>query len=169
MGSMRGGVRVLSIELTRRGFAFAVLEGSEDLIEWGGRRVVGDVSLFLGRLQQLVASYRPDALVLEEPAGSRRDERGREWLAWGEQFAADHELDHRVVGRTDLALHFPQTGGRRHPLAVQVGRLFPELAHRLPSPRRPWQSESPTMGVFIAVARGCAALKTLERGTSKET
>lgn len=164
---MRGGVRVLSTELTCRGFAFAVLEGTENLVEWGGRRVSGDVSVFLGKLQVLIASYRPDALVFEEPAGSRRDSHGKEWLAWGEQYAADHDLGHYAVGRAELAAQFSETCGRRYPVAMQVGRLFPELAHQLPAPRRPWQSEAPALSTFIAVARGYAALRRLEREAKK--
>jgi len=160
---MRGGVRVLSIELTRRGFAFAVLESSENLIEWGGRRVSGDVSVFLAKVKRLVALYRPDVLVVEEPAGSRRSAPGQERLAWGEQYAADHGIAHRSVGQRDLAKGFPGTNGRRHPVAVQVSRLFPELARRLPPPRRPWQSEALVMGIFLAVARGHAALRDIPR------
>jgi len=159
---MRGGVRVLSIELTRRGFAFAVLESSENLIEWGGRRVTGDLSHFLAKVETLVGVYRPDVLVVEEPAGSRRNSRGQERLAWMEQYAADHGIRHRAVSRQDLANGFPDSDGRRHPVAIRVSRLFPELAQRLPPPRRPWHSEAPAMGVFIAVARGHAALRNPE-------
>ncbi len=36
-------MRVVSIELAATGFAFAVLEGPERLIDWGGREVQGDV------------------------------------------------------------------------------------------------------------------------------
>ena len=89
---MRELTRILAIELTSKGFAFAVLEGPDRLSDWGGRQVDGDVSIFLVRLGHLFDRYQPNLLVLEEPAGSRRGHRGREWLAWAEELASEREL-----------------------------------------------------------------------------
>ncbi len=156
-------MRVLAIELTPRGFAFAILEGSERLVDWGGRRVSGDTSIFLTKLEALVGRYRPDALVVEEPAGSGRDRRGREWLAWAEEYAADHSLRRYAVTRLTLQSHFTASGQTKHAIAQAVARLFPEIAGRLPAPRRPWQSEPPGLGIFIATARGWVVLRELEQ------
>src|SRR5690606_21024759 len=95
--AMRGGVRVLSVEVTGKGFSFAVLESTERLIDWGGREVRGDVSVFLEKLGRLIDRYRPDVIVLEEPAGSRKGARARERIVWAEQYAADEGLTRCVL------------------------------------------------------------------------
>jgi hypothetical protein len=152
------GVRVLSVEVTSKGFAFAVLEGPERLVDWGGRDVHGDVSVFLKRLGGVVERYRPDTFVLEEPAGSRKGPRARDKLAWAEQYAVDCGLKTRAVGRRELAAYAPGAGCHKHDLAIAVARQFSELASNVPGPRKPWESETRAIAVFVAVARGCTAM-----------
>lgn len=160
---MRRGLRVLSVEVTGKGFSFAVLEGTERLVDWGGREVAGDVSLFIGKLGKLIDRYRPDTLVLEEPAGSRKGTHVRERIVWADQYAADIGLARRAMRRDSPLLYFSETRLSKHELAVEVARQFPELAPRVPKPRKPWQSEARSIPVFVAVARGCAAVAEWER------
>lgn len=157
-------MRVLALELTARGFAFAVLEGSERFVDWGGREVRADtgVSVFLAKIRSLVNRYRPDALIVEEPAGSRRDRRSREWLAWAEQFASEHALGHYAVTNADVQRQFSVAGRSRYAIALGVARLFPELGRHLPERRGWWHTEPLVIGRFIAAARGWAALRDLE-------
>jgi hypothetical protein len=155
---MRGGLRALSVEVTSKGFSFAVLEGTERLVDWGGHEVRGEIPAFLAKLGKVIDRYRPDVVVLEEPAGSRRGEKVRERLVWVEQYACDIGLSCRSVGRGVLLSYAPGAERRKHELAVTVARQFPELAGRLPRPRKPWQSEARAMATFVAVARACVAL-----------
>ena len=160
---MRGELRAIAIEITGRGFAFAVLEGPERLVDWGGREVKGDVSLFLAKLERLIERYRPDLLVLEEPAGSRRGGRAKEWLAWAEELAAKREVRSVAVSRDQLGARYAALGASKHEIATGIALQFPELAPYLPKPRRPWQSEPASLGVFIAVARGLSVLRRGDR------
>ena len=151
---MRAVLRVLAIEVTHRGFSFAVLEGSERLIECGNRSAPRDTSVFLAKLTATVDRYRPDVLALEEPAGSKKGRVVRDHLAWAEQFAVDRSL--RVVA-------LPCREGNKDRRAAEMARLFPELAPHLPKPRKLWQSEARGTAKFIAAERGLEALKHLER------
>src|SRR5579862_4800711 len=67
--------RVLAIDPFSRGVGFAVLEGSEALIDWGlkttGR---ADNAKAVRAIETLIDRFQPDVLALEnwESAGSRR-------------------------------------------------------------------------------------------------
>ena len=159
---MRRVDRIVAIELMSPGFAFAVLEGPERLIDWGGREVQGDVSVFLDKLGQLLDRYRPDALVLEEPAGSRRGNRGREWLAWAEELASDRRLSIHAVGPEEFRWRVPLIRKNRHAVATAVARQFPQLRPALPSQRKPWEAEPARIAVFVAIARAFAAFARSE-------
>ena len=148
-------LRLLSIEVTPKGFAFAILE-REQLVDWGGREVSGDVSVFLHKLDALVRQYRPDVIVLEEPADSRRSRRSIEWLAWAEELAQKREIEARTLTWESLQHVFAIVGTTRYEIACAIAEQFPELAPDLPPQRQPWQHESPRLGVFIAVARALA-------------
>lgn len=165
---MGGGVRVLAIELVQRGFAFVVLEGSERLVLWDGCSVRGDLSLFLRRLRLLLDRYRVDALVIEEPAESRRGSTARERLAWAEQCASDRGIKSYPVKRKRLFAAFPESRNR-YEIALAVLRLFPELAPLAPEKRKWWETESWSMGKFIAAARAVAALRSLESPTPQRS
>lgn len=119
-------IRALAIDPGSKGFAFVVLEGSERLIDWGGVTVAGsDVSRFLERLGRLVDRYRPDILILEEPAGSRRGKRAREWLVWAEDLASERDLEAVAVTRPQVAECMGLS--TRHEQAAALTKLFPEL------------------------------------------
>lgn len=150
---MGGLGRLVSIETTSKGFAFGVLEGPERLIDWGSRRVKGDVSTFLSKLGRVVDRYRPDGIVLEEPAGSRKGLRARSWLAWAEQLAVDRGLKAYPIERQILVSTVKIYGSTKHELACAIAEAFPELELHLPDRRKPWESEPRALAMFVAVAR----------------
>ena len=149
--------RVVAIELTSRGFAFGVLEGEERLVDWGTRECGRKVPRFLPALSAVVERYRPDRLVLEEPAGSYKKETGRTLLVWAEQWAADHDVACQAITPEDLERYFGSP--HRYEVAKAVARQFEQLAPQLPERRRRWESERVRLGVFVAVARGLASFR----------
>ena len=159
---MRGVERVLSIELTAPGFAFAVLEGPERLIDWGGRQIEGDVSVFLLKLGQLVDRYRPDALVLEDPALSRRGERGRKWLAWAEELGNKRSLRLHTIAAQEFRWRVPLIQKNRHSVAIAIAEQFQQLRPALPKKHKPWQAEPARIAVFVSIARALAAFARSE-------
>lgn len=154
---MGGLGRLVSIETTSKGFAFGVLEGPERLIDWGSRRVKGDVSIFLAKLGRVIERYRPDGIVLEEPAGSRKGLRARTWLAWAEQSAVDRGLTAYPIERQILVAASKSYGSTKHELACAIAETFPELELHLPNRRKPWESEPRALAMFVAVARAGVA------------
>ena len=150
----RGVLRVLSIEVTHRGFAFVVLEGSERLIDWGARDIEGDTSDFLSALGGVIDRYRPDVLVLEEPAHSRKRQEARSWLAWSEQLAFDRGL---------RSVPLPPLARSKDEVAEEMARLFPELEPHLPKPRKRWNGEARGIAKFVALERALRAIAYLER------
>ena len=156
---MGGGVlRVLALEVSYRGFAFAVLEGPEKFIDWGNKTVSGDISVFLGKLEAILDRYRPDLVAVEEPAFSGKGGASKERMVWAEQFAADR--DFRVVV---LRRSLP----KREDQAMGVARLFPELAPHLPARRSPWESEGRSLPKFVAIERALQAIEHFERQRSQ--
>lgn len=150
-------VRRLGIEVHSKGFAFIVLEDTERLIDWGGCMVKGHTPVFLERLARTIRRYRPDVLVLEDPAGSRKGQRARDWLVWGEQYAHDHELRAVAIHHSRFRPYLLSCGEGKYDLARALARRFPELAERLPSPRQAWESEKSQVFVFVALGRTCFA------------
>src|SRR4051812_8453905 len=82
MKNRRGIQRVLAIDPTSRGFGFAVLEGSEMLIDWGvvHQGTPRNQSL-TGRFQSLMDRYLPHVVVIEDlTTHSRRSTGARTFL-----------------------------------------------------------------------------------------
>lgn len=157
--------RVLALEFSSTLFGFVVLEGPERLIEWGTRGISSDVSGFLPKLGREVERYRPDILVIEDAADSRKGARVREHLAWAEQWATDNELAWSSVSRTNLSDWQAHLGPTKQKRAVTLSRPFPELKPLVPPPRKLWQAESKRLAVFVALARALYHYEITERSS----
>lgn len=158
--------RLVGIEATSKGFCFVVLEDAERLIDWGGREVRGTTGAFIDKLGGLVDRYRPDGLVIEDPAGSRKSRRVCEWLVWAEEYASEREIESIAISRDEFRTYRSGFGARKHDLAAGLARFFPELEHLVPPPRRSWESERWRMGVFIALGRTMLVMQGRQQSTS---
>jgi len=158
-------LRTLALDPTSRGLAFAVLEGSERLVDWGLVELPDkqDERLFLTRVSQLIARYEPAAVAIEAITGSRRRSRGRDRIARISRLANRNGLAVHGVARADLREHFAESGATKWEIAVAVSRLFPELEAWLPRKRKPWMSEDERMSIFDAVSLALIALRRAER------
>lgn len=150
---MRGITRYIGIEATSKGFCFAVIEDTERLIDWGGREVKGDTSIFIDKLSGLIDRYRPDVLVIEDPAGSRKGKTVQGWLAWAEEYAHERKIKPVAVSQDEFLAYTARYGSTKHETAARLARLFPELADLVPPPRKTWESEKRRMGIFVALER----------------
>lgn len=74
------------------------------------------------------------------------------------RLAEKHPVKVKVLTRAQVRRALLADGqGTNHELAVQLAARFPEeLGSRLPSKRRPWQSEDSRMSIFAAVALAVA-------------
>lgn len=153
----------IAIDPTSCGFAFAVLEGPDRLVDWGTRYVArGDRNAScVVSVNALVRKHAPDALAIEDcdALGSRRCRRVRVLIRKLTGTAALQTLTVRLVSPRLLCEIC--TGSRdatKHEVAVSLTRRFPELARHLPPPRKPWMTEDVRMSVFDAVGLAVAAV-----------
>ena len=156
--------RVLAIDPYPRGFGFAVLEGSERLIDYGVKKVRGDKnSACLQRITDLIGRYEPDLIVLGTPTsnGSRRALRVQELIQEILKLASSKGIKARGYSRVQITKVFSSSGAiTKHQIASSIAKQIPELALRLPPPRKPWMGEDERMSIFDAVALALTCMST---------
>jgi hypothetical protein len=144
--------RVLAVDPSTRGLGFAILEGPNQLIDWGVKQAEGDKNgECLRMVKELIDQYRPHVLVLENVSGkdSRRRTRVRELLQAIRETA--RQLGVKVMAETPERVRAAFTPKKDTIAAALAGR-FPELASRLPKPRTLTMPEHSAMPVFDATA-----------------
>jgi Holliday junction resolvasome RuvABC endonuclease subunit len=149
-------LRVLAVDPCSRGFGFAVLEGPQRLIDWGVRGVhdMEKNSVCLREVAEMIQSYQPDAIVIENygASGSRRCLRVRGLLKRIRELGVRRRIKVRTLSRLRVRQTFGQDARNKHQIAVAIGARFPELAPHVPPYRKCWMSEDYRMSIFDAVA-----------------
>src|SRR4029077_8981174 len=75
---MKHTLRVVAFDPTTRGFAYAIMEGRWNLIDWGMVHVLLRTdSNILSRVKKIIDRTLPDLVVVEDGRGTRRRERAR--------------------------------------------------------------------------------------------
>lgn len=149
-------LRVLAIDPTSSGFGFAVLEGPESLIDWGGRTAATSESA-LRKVTDMVRQYRVDVLVVEDCTDprSRRGRRVRHLIEAMDLAANEIGI---ACARVRITAVHRLFGGdvrtNKDEIARVIAEHFGELAPRLPPKRKVWMTEPSRMGIFDAVAFG---------------
>jgi len=161
--------RLLSIDPTSKGFAFALLEGSERLVEQGSLGVPKLEEMeYLNRIEKLLTHFKPSGLVLEDPRGpgSRRGDRVVKLLRAVELLAWRYGVEVVRVSRGDVQGALGGSGKTKHELALTVARFFTELEPFVPDPRRAWDTEALRMNVFDAVSFAMTAFHLIRARNS---
>jgi hypothetical protein len=165
--------RVVAIDPTSRGFGFVVLEGPGFLVDWGTRDLArADSERALSHVAALVHHYRPDAVVLEDvvAAGARRRHRVQALINAIGTLAASGGVAVEKVSRLQVHRVFARAEATtKHRIAGVIADHFPELAPRLPPPRRAWMSEDARMSIFDAAALALTHYFLSDHDTLKET
>lgn len=144
--------RVLAIDPTGRGFGFAVLEGTERLIDWG---VKGRNGHALELARALIERYEPDVLVFEDlkAAKPRRSARARRLLKSVSVLAGCRKIPVRRFSRLRVRATFLQVNAStKHQIATVIADHLPILSLQLPPVRKAWMAEDYRMSIFDAVA-----------------
>lgn len=167
MGNGKRFKEALAVDPTTRGFAFAILERRGRLVDWGGKKAVGpDRNTRCAReLVRLIRIYRPDVLVLENCTayGSRRCSRIRLLLRHLENVAAGQGIPtKRISARFAREACANDPRATKHAVARALVARFPELARKLPPPRKPWMTEDGRINIFDAVGLAVAAFQKLD-------
>lgn len=148
--------RVLAIDPTTRGFGYAVLEGHDNLIDWGVREIWEDKKIkCLELISDLMDRYQPDVLVAEDfvGAGSRRCVRVQGLIEDIQQLATQRKVLVQLFSRSDIRSAFSKSSAHtKHQIAEEIVKRFTELFPRLPPFRKPWMSEDYRMAIFDAMS-----------------
>lgn len=148
--------RVLGVHPTARGFGWALFEGPFLPVDWGLVSARGDKNaVCLRRFERLLTRHAPEVVVLEayDRGGARRAGRIAALCAAFRRTADDQGAESLVYTRADIREAFAETGARtRRQIAEAVARHVEVFRHRLPGPRRPWESEDAREALFAAAA-----------------
>lgn len=147
----RRPLRLLAIDLTAKGFGFALLDAKLGLLDWGFSSLPAHDDLaFLERLSKRVDRGRPTALVLENfaPVKARVAAIRRSGLAI--RLAQERPIGLCQVSKSIVqGILGPATKAE---IAEALAEKFPELKPRIPGERKRWQAEDERMHVFDALA-----------------
>jgi len=169
--------RILSIAPTTRGFGYAVLEGENSLVAYGGKTVTtkkrNKTNRSLALIEKMIIQYRPDVLVLYDvrAKGIYRHPRIKELHRLVVKLAKRHKLKTAAISGGDVRrLLLGDLKGTKHGAAELLAKRFPdELASRLPTMRKCGHNEDRRMDIFDAVGLVVAfRRKSVARETRRE-
>lgn len=153
----RRPLRLLAIDLTGRGFGFALLDAKLGLLDWGFCCLLAtDDDAFMMRIKERIDRGQPTALVLENFAPVKERANALRRMGFVMRFASDHHLGMCQVSRkvVQRVLGIPTKDEIAKALAVR----FPELLPRLPPERERWMQEDDRMHIFDALSFGLAVM-----------
>jgi hypothetical protein len=147
---------VLGIFPTARGFGWAAFESPISVLESGTFVALGRKNVAcLEKVDALCRKFAPETVVLEAFDRPHAFRAGR-IVDLGKAISSlvagrGHELT--TVARSDVQAAFAPDGARtRDEIAGAIAWQVPGLAHRLPTPRKAWESEKRVMAMFNAAA-----------------
>ena len=151
--------RVLAIDPTSRGFAFAVLEAPAFLVDWGERIVPARNGGLLRKVDELLARYESTLFVIEDLAvpAARRRKRASTEIRSIELLALKRGLSAERVSRLTVIDAFAPAKSKLE-VALRLADTFPTLAERLPRKRKAWATEDARMNIFDALGFAAAAM-----------
>lgn len=148
---------VLAVAPSTHGFGYVLFEGPLMLTDWGMRHVSKDKNkVSAAKVDELIARYRPDILVIEDYAGegSCRQRRIRRLIRTILHRARKQGLETHQFSRGRIRKCFaPFSAKTKFEIAHRLAIGFRELELSLPRAKpKPWESPSPKMAVFDAAA-----------------
>jgi len=149
--------RIFALDPTTIGFGYAVFETPFHLVDWGLAHISGEKdSGAIARFEELLDQYRPDVVVLEDPAapGSRRRPRVQELLKKLQDTARERGIAIHLIPRLAVIECFSSTEKRatKYSITEHLAETFPVLAEKMPQKRKTWQSEDERIATFDALA-----------------
>jgi len=143
---------ILAIDPTTKGFAFAVFETPDHLIDWGLRTAPAKSGALLQKVGGLLAKHIPDLFVLEDTHAPRslRRVRARKEIRSMERLALKRGVTVARVSRLAV-LDTLAPGKTKYEAAAKLAEIFPVLAERLPRKRKIWETEVERMSIFDAL------------------
>lgn len=155
--------RILALDPSAKGFGYIILEAPDQLLDWGLKETRDQKNAnSLRQIEGLVKLYTPSLIVIENIRVSdcRRGTRVRELLSQVPALVRKLKTPVRAISKAELREAFASSGAStKDAIAQEIARRFPELALRLPPPRKPWNGPDPRMAIFTAMAMAVAAVQ----------
>ena len=162
--------RVLAIDPVSRGLAYLVVEGQDQVVDWGVTGVSAPKGTsMVSRLAALIERFEVDVMVIEDVDALhvRRSKQARELLRGVPALARRSKTSMQQVSWADVWAALGEPGvTNRYGLAGIVAREFPALAPLLPPPKKLWESEKPQMHIFYAGAFFITWRRRVESGAT---
>ena len=147
----------LAVYLNTRGFAFVLFESSLSPVDWGVKEVRGPRrhARCLAKVAAILDQYQPYVVVIQDTF-SQETSRARRIIKLNTaiaELAESRRMALYTYSRADIWNAFKEVGvTNKHDLAMVVAVHLPAFERYVPSPRKPWKSEDPRMGIFDAAA-----------------
>lgn len=147
----------LAVCATTRGLAFVLFEGGANPVDWGRAQFHGPsknhrcIERFIG----LIERYRPDVVILQDPADliQRRSHRAGQLARAFAAHAEGHGIPFVTRSRKHVLEAFAHLNPRtKQRIAQAIIEIIPAFGQHMPRPRAPWMSEDYRMGLFDAAA-----------------
>jgi len=147
---------ILAVDPTAKGMGYVVMEGPDDIIDWGTTHtIIGKNSFVRRKVQRLIEYCSPDVLVIEDAAQGRRCSRVLKLLEALEKLARTLGLRVVKIARGTLHETFANFGAtNKHEISCRLTEYYPQLTRLLPDKRKIWEAEDARYGVFDAAALG---------------
>jgi hypothetical protein len=157
----RRTLRLLSIDLTAKGFGFALLDAKLGLLDWGFSAMPAtDGDVFMTRVAARIDRGRPTAIVLENLAPTKGRENALRRREIVMKVATDRRLGMCQVSRK-IVQRILGVSTKAEIARTLAGR-FPELQSRVPPERKRWMNEDERMHIFDALAFAVAIMAPVD-------
>jgi hypothetical protein len=158
------GRSIIAIDIRLSRFGYAVFQGQQHLLDWGGRTcsVKGKDNLAAARFAELAKVFEPILVVLkQERRGGIRNSNALTVNANAIKFeAAARSIPCIALSPEQVKAAFGAFSIRtKDDIAAVLAGIFPELLWELPRKRKRWHNEHPRIAMFDAVAIGFAYFK----------
>ena len=119
---------IMAIDPTRKGFAFAVFETPDFLVDWGMKNAPPKSGDLRRKVDALLSRYQPSLLVVEDLAarGCRRRKRAKREIRSIEHLAATRGVPIERVPRLAVQNTFAP-GRSKYEVAVNLAEIFPHI------------------------------------------
>lgn len=148
--------RILSIDVTSRGFGYVVLETPEILIDWGVCQVRTEKrERSLVKVAALIHRFVPHVVVVEDTRHEkcRRGDHARGVIEVIANLAQTMDVPVDRVSTATVRGHYADLGEtNKDDVARLIVDSFPELAPFLPKRRKVWMPEDERMAIFDAIS-----------------
>lgn len=150
--------RIMALDIRRRRVGYAIFEAPLRFLDWGVisfRACPPDT----GRIRSMVQLLRPSVVLLcrISAKGRRNNFQTKALLRAVRAEVRRSSVPVAYAGERSARIFFREYGAHhKQAVAVLLAKAFPELAGKLPPPRKAWQAEARRMSMFDAAALALA-------------